>query len=498
MSHAVASGHKETSQAARDVLADGGSAVDACVAAALVSFVCEPVLSQPLGGGFMMVVPTGGAPKLLDAFVQTPRRKPAEGDLDLSTVTVDFGTTTQDFHIGTGTTATPCLMQGLFEAHGALGRMPMPELAAFATRLAREGCTITASQERLTRIVAPIMTATDSIRELYCRDGEVYKEGDVFHNPALADVLEVAAIEGTRLFSEGEVAQALAAMPGTALGLDDLRRAAPRWRAPLEVTRHTTHAFLNPPPSLGGVQVALALTALGHKPSPRDIAACMAGINRIRVETRIDDDPGGARRILATDLVENLREITASFRPARRGTTHISVIDADGMGAALTISNGEGNGHVLPGTGILPNNMLGEEDLVPGGPTRWTPDQRLASMMCPTCLRTDEGGVTMLGSGGSNRIRSAITQVALNLIDHGMDLEPAILGPRMHVEGEVLNFEDTDGEAYRDQLLAHDPDAVVFAEPSLFFGGVHAVRRRANGDYFANGDPRRAGVGLVG
>ena len=497
MSQAVASGHRLTTEAATEVLAAGGTAVDACIAAAFTTFVAEPVLAQPLGGGFLMVLPDGGEAKLLDAFVQTPRRNPGAGEMDIRTVTVDFGTTTQDFHIGAGTTGTPCLMQGLWEAHEKLGRVPMRELAAFAVRLAREGCTVTHFQHRLASVVAPILTASAPLEALYCKDGKPLAGGEVFRNPELADVLEVAAIEGPRLFSEGEVAQALVDMPGGTLEVDDLRRAAPRWRDPLSLSRGGTEIWLNPPPSLGGVQIALALGALPRGASMAQVAAAWEAINAIRRRTGINDDPAGARRILDPDLLKEVEGIIATRPLATRGTTHVSVIDGKGNGAALTLSNGEGNGLLLPGTGILPNNMLGEEDLVPHGPASWTPDRRLASMMCPTALRSAEGEVTMLGSGGSNRIRSALTTVMLGLIDRGLRLEDAISAPRLHVEKSILNFEDTGGEEMRENLLRAWPEATVFPEPSFFFGGVHAVRRARNGGADAAGDPRRAGAAAV-
>ena len=497
MTQAVASGHRMTTDTAMDVLLAGGTAVDACIAAAFTAFVAEPVLAQPLGGGFLMVLPKGGTPVLMDAFIQTPRQKPAEADLDLRTVTVDFGTTTQDFHIGAGTTGTPCLMQGLWEAHARLGRIPLRDLAEPATRLAREGCALTAFQANVASIVGPILTATESIRALYCNEDALLGLGAVFRNPDLADALETAAIEGPRLFADGEIGRALLSMQGTALSAEDLRRAEPRWRAPLSISRAGVEVHLNPPPSLGGVQIALALLALPGTPDAAQIASAMLAINEVRRAARIDDAPSEARRILDPDLVEQVRRISQTRRVAQRGTTHISVVDSFGTGAALTLSNGEGNGQILPGTGIHPNNMLGEEDLVPDGPTAWPENQRLASMMCPMCLRDGVGGITVLGSGGSNRIRSALTTVTLNLIDAGMPLADAVDAPRMHVEGTRLDFEAQDDAARRELLLTHFTEATAWPETSLFFGGVHAARLDARGDVSAVGDPRRAGYGAT-
>ena len=116
----------------------------------------------------------------------------------------------------------------------------------------------------------------------------------------------------------------------------------------------------------------------------------------------------------------------ARHPPAYRGTTHISVIDADGNAAAASLSNGEGNGFIVGKFGFMLNNMLGEEDLAPEGLGPWREGVRLSSMMAPTIIAERDGSVTALGTGGSNRIRTAILQVAVNLLDRGMSLEDAV------------------------------------------------------------------------
>ena len=139
--------------------------------------------------------------------------------------------------------------------------------------------------------------------------------------------------------------------------------------------------------------------------------------------------------------------------------------------------------------------MLGEDDLVPDGPDSWHEDTRLASMMCPMALRGG-GDLTMLGSGGSNRIRSALAQVALGLIDRNEALEQAIIAPRLHIEAgtaHILDFEDTGSGERRENLLAAFPQANAWPQPKMYFGGVHAARRTAKGAFEAAGDPRRSG-----
>jgi gamma-glutamyltranspeptidase/glutathione hydrolase len=176
-------------------------------------------------------------------------------------------------------------------------------------------------------------------------------------------------------------------------------------------------------------------------------------------------------------------------------TTHVSVIDADGNAAAITFSYGEGNGHVIDGTGIVMNNLMGEEDLFPAGFGTAPRGERLTTMMSPTLLLAPDGGIVVIGTGGANRIRTAIVQTISLLWDRGCEPERAVGTARLHYESGVLNaevFDLDDAGASLDALGA--ARVVRFPEPSLFFGGVHMVERSASGELRGAGDPRRGGV----
>ena len=178
-----------------------------------------------------------------------------------------------------------------------------------------------------------------------------------------------------------------------------------------------------------------------------------------------------------------------------RGTTHISVVDGDGNLASMTVSNGEGCGELVPDTGIMLNNVLGEEDLNPGGFFRWRPDTRMTSMMAPAALHTPRGRA-VLGSGGSNRLRTAILQVMLNLVDHRMSIEEAVAAPRIHLEHGTLNLEPGAVASGLDQLQQVFGDVREWPEQNLYFGGVHSVWL-AGSEFHAAGDARRGGCGIV-
>ena len=500
---AVAAGSRLAAETAAEALRAGGNAVDAAVAGALAACVAEPVLASLLGGGFLMVREADGRRRLLDFFVQTPRQTIAEGDSDLREIHADFGSATQGFLIGAATVATPGVGAGLVEAHARLGRLPFRDLAAPAIAAAAQGTPLDAFQTKVLGIIRPIFVATPEARATFLGGtDEAPEPGAVYRNPALADVLDAYVAEGSRFLQEGEPAAALAELcaAGGALTRDDLKRYAPIWREPETMTRGRARLALNPPPSTGGPLIAFALALLEDGARPAAVARALAATARARAESGIDADPAaGAARLLDPDLLARYRReaLRAPFAP--RGTTHVSAVDGAGMAAALSVSNGEGCGLVVPGAGLMPNNMLGEADLVPE-PARWRPDVRLSSMMAPTVADWPDGAVAALGSGGSNRIRSAIGQVLLHLLDGGAALEDAVAAPRLHVEGgrePMLDFEDRFAERDRAALLADWPEARAWPEDSMFFGGVHAARRHPRRGYEAAADARRGGVALA-
>ena len=226
----------------------------------------------------------------------------------------------------------------------------------------------------------------------------------------------------------------------------------------------------NPPPSSGGALIAVALRAMeqagaaGADDVARLRAVARAGVaaNAVRDE-RFDDDLG------EEDVVERLW----ARRPT--GTTHTSAVDADGGMASLSSSNGSGSGVMAPGTGILLNNMLGEEDLNPGGFGQTDPGERMTSMMAPSLLLRDGEPVMALGSAGSNRLRSAILQTVVNLVDGGMDVRAAVRHPRIHPEGDGVDVEGGVPEAAVAALAADGHRLRRWGELNLFFGGVSAA-----------------------
>jgi gamma-glutamyltranspeptidase/glutathione hydrolase len=501
---AVAAGHPLTAEAAAEILQAGGNAFDAAVAAAAMACVAEPVLASPGGGGFMLSVDRTGTPQALDFFGRTPRRKQPTGEIEFTSAFADFGTTRQEFHIGMGATATPGFIAGLSAIASDHGSLPLTELFAPAIQAARDGVVMNGFQSKVLSVVAPIDSATAEARALYAgSDGlsGLLARDDRFRNPDLASFFERLALDGEDYFYRGDAAALIAGLSqqhGGHIGRDDLAAYKPGTARPLSINYRGWQLETNPAPSTGGVLVALGL-ALLQESAPADGGSDedIARLTAIMAETDSLKSSGDvtAERLLGADTIQAATDAVRNRLLATRGTTHISTVDTLGNAVALTLSNGEGNGRVVPGCGFMLNNVLGEEDINPGGFHLWTEDRPMASMMAPTILTAADGGRIVLGSGGSNRIRSAVLQVIRNLAGLGMDVRDAVEAPRLHVENGEADAEPGFGDGALKAIEELGLPLRRWPEQSLFFGGAHVAACR-NGRFEAAGDRRRDGAAI--
>ncbi len=513
----VSAGHARTAEAAQLILREGGNAFDAIIAAAFAGCVAEPVLSSLGGGGFLLAHLPDGSNRLYDFFVHTPAQRPADQQsLDFHPIIADFGTVQQEFHIGMGAVATPGIVKGMFQIHGDLGRMPMAEIVQPAATMARDGIPITAFERYLFDVVEAIYASTETSRQSFGSrrlPGKLVQEGELLRLPELADTFDALAREGEALFYRGDVAKKIieeCRTGGGCLTARDLKDYQVIKREPLAHRYRNGRLLTNPPPSCGGLLIAFALSLLdslglanmgfGSSEYLQVLARAMDITNKARMDHLLAGrDPAVmAKALFEPEHLAAYRRDVLSRPASLRGTTHMTVIDAAGNVASMTISNGEGCGHVIPGTGIMLNNMLGEEDLNPAGFHCWSPNQRMSSMMSPTLLFQLDGTVVATGSGGSNRIRTAILQVLLNLVDFQMPLEDAVNSPRIHFEQGLLNveggFQDHEVAALAKSFDKHK----IWQERNLFFGGAHSASYHPRGPTIHGvGDPRRQGVSLT-
>ncbi len=468
---AVAAGSVGTADAAASVLADGGNAVDAVLAAGFAAPVAEPGLSSLAGGGFLMVHTPDGETWISDFFTNTPAAPPGSG-APLVPITVRFLGADQVFHVGPASVAVPGCLAGYLHAHEAWGAIPLASVVGPAQQLADVGAVMDAAQEHVFTLIGDILTSTDEGAALFGGGGRYPVAGDRLRNPAYASFLgDLAAspARGVDRFRFAAVETVTAG--GGLLTVADQQRYRVVLRRPLVASRSGASLLTNPPPSLGGSIITSAIGLLGPG--------------------SVDTSDGLANQVSA------IRTATEQHRTQRRmsvrGTTHVSVVDSAGMIAAMTTSNGSGSGQYAAGLGVQLNNMLGEEDLHPGGLHTATPSSRIASMMAPSLLRAADGSLVGFGSGGSERIRSALLAMTVNLTDRGMSLPEAIAAARAHPTNGVVNVEPG---ATDEQLsaLAALGEVRVWQERNLYFGGVHAVQRHPDGAVTAAADPRRGGV----
>ena len=492
------------------MLREGGNAVDAAVCAVLTSFAVESPLTG-LGAGGFMLVHTAEEDVLLDFFVEVPGRDGDGARADLVPLSVVFDETPQVFNVGAASCGVPGTPAGLDAALRRFGSMPMAKLVGPAVAHARDGIEVTAEQAYLFKILEPILTEYPETRAIYAPRGRIFGEGDTFRFPELADALERYGAEGPEPFYRGDVAEEIAAWVtdrGGTLGRSDLASYEAVARRPVRASFRGREVLTNPPPSSGGILIALCLALLERLGAAgvESVVAAMAEANRSRTEefhAGVYDDAYVDRFLDPARLDALAAGIASAERPVGDeppgdplgSTTHITVVDGDGRCAAVTCSNGTGSGMLPPGTGVHVNNMLGEEDLNPLGFHVVPAGRRMTSMMAPTVVLRDGELEAGLGSGGSNRIRSAILQVILRLVADGMDAQDAVDAGRVHYEEGVVQVEpDVDADALERRGLR----VARWRRRNLFFGGVHAVARDPeSGELLGGGDPRRGGAVIV-
>jgi gamma-glutamyltranspeptidase/glutathione hydrolase len=472
MKGVVAAGHPLTAEAGADVLRQGGNAVDAALAAMMTAFAAEPWLTSLGAGGYMLVADPGGEDVLLDFFVEAAGRGAGGDHADLIAVDVPFGDVVQVFHVGAASCGTYGMPAGICEAHRRWATVPLDVLASAGARAAREGVAVNARQAYVFEILAGIAATTPEGRAAFEIEGRAAREGDVIAQPELADALERLGAEGAEPFYRGDVAAAVAAWIGEHGGLltaEDLAAYAPVERAPQRARYRGREVVTNPPPSAGGILIAAALDELDAAPGPPTVERLVAALQHAQ-----------ERR-------------TPEFLDRLGSTTHICVLDDNGLACSVTSSNGSGSGIFVPGTGVHLNNMMGEQDLSPLGFFSHPPGRRMPSMMSPTVVRRDGEVEVVVGSAGSNRIRSAIIQVISRIVDDGLDPDAALHAPRVHWEDDVVYCEPgIDADA----LEAEGRTVARFRGLNLFFGGAQCVARGPDGLLRGAGDPRRGGASV--
>jgi gamma-glutamyltranspeptidase/glutathione hydrolase len=513
MHGAIAAGSDATAEAGAAILRAGGNAVDAAVAASFAVAAGEPTLTSLAGAGVMLYrCGQTGEIVICDFFANAPGLGGVRPDPhDFYAVEVDFGPAVQEFYIGAGSAAVPGAIYGLCTVLDWWGSMPLDKVIEPACKLLREGVVLGPWQSFAVGLLEPILLVTEEGRRQFAPHGHLIREGERYLLPHLADTLEQLCAHGWREYYDQVIQERILRQFGPAAGgwisAEDLAAYRVEFRPPLAGEYRGRTIYSNPPPAAGGQMISRMLALMEgveigrHPHGSVEQLHPLCRAMQVADEARTDGENGLASERLG-ESIARFQELEG--RPLGTGpigdkgpgsTTHVSVIDEEGNAASITFSYGEGNGVLIEGTGIMMNNLLGEGDLFPEGFHTWPPGTRLATMMSPTLMVSRAGDVTVMGTGGSNRIRTALTQVISNLVDHRMPVEQAVRAPRVHFDAGVLNAEIFDREEGGEALQRLGaPRVITFDEPNLFFGGVHMVRRKADGTLEGAGDLRRGGT----
>ena len=457
MKPAIAAGHPATAEAGLEILAEGGTAADAAVAACLAACVAETVMTGLAGGGHgIWWDGAAGRAELLDFFVAVPGLGEARAAAPLHELEVPFGEQLVHYSVGIASCGVPGLPAGLGELWRRHGRLPWPRLVEPALRIARTGVAMPPAHAKCLAMIAPVLTMREG-RRIYSPGGALLEAGDVLDQPGLVRTLELVAAEGAGTFYEGTIARALLELMDERGGFvtrEDLTAYRARWLEPVEAT-------------YAGGRV---LTRGG-------LAGLAEALERLPPLRRA----GEAERALA--LVRVLEVPHDSW-----GTTNLTVVDGDGNACVLTTSLGLGSGDYLPGLDVHLNSMLGETDLLVG---ELGPGGRMASMMAPTVVLDSTGLVLAAGAAGGTRLRSALVQVLGGILDEGLGPREAVDRPRLHPVGGLVHVEPGFPEAGAAALEAASYGVKRWDELHHYFGGVSLAGRAG-----AAADPRRSGVAL--
>ncbi len=527
MAGVVAAGDKLTAQAGADILDRGGNAVDAAVGASFVSFIAEIGVVHLGGSGIAQIYdPAKQEGKVYDFFSNMPGLGYGVIDhtkLDFAKTTIDFGATTQDFYLGRGSVAVPGNIFGLCQMHQEYGQLSLQAVLQPALKLASAAIPLDQFQASTCKLLYPLYTHTESMRQIFEKDGKFIEADDPLFIPHLAETLKLIIEEGANSLRHGRLAKALVADQKTNGGLltrRDLAEYEVTTHKPTRIKYRGYDILLPKPSSSGGVLTAFTLKLLGYFNLPRFrygssdhlqlLLEAMAATGRARlhwdmVRKHVPLEEA-TRRFLQDEFVADFATVIMNAlmrgRPSRimversgpNNTSHLSVIDGAGMTVGLTTTAGESAGYVLENTGFIPNNMLGEEDLHPAGFHEMPPGERIFTMMTPVVVLKDGQTKLVVGSGGSIRIRSAILQVISNVIDFGMPLQEGIDAPRVHLENRILQCELGINSASIDDLESLGYAVNRWDKRSMYFGGTHSVGRDDAGELTAAGDNRRNGA----
>jgi gamma-glutamyltranspeptidase/glutathione hydrolase len=524
----VASEHVLASQAGVAMLERGGNAVDAAVATAFAVCVVNPSSCGIGGGGFMLIYLARAHRAVALDYREVA---PAAATRDMF---VRDGKVVPDLSLHGGlAVAVPGEVAGLTAALQRYGKLPLATVMQPAIRLAQDGFPIGAHlAKEITQNLAALRAAPALAHIFLHADGTPLLAGESLRQSELAGTLQRIARGGAHVFYHGELAARIVRSDQAAGGVlkeSDLASYHPTWRTPLQTTYDGDTVYAMPPPSSAGVVLeALGilrdddLDALGRN-SPTYLHLLAEAMKHAFADrAQLYGDPDAVdvplqrllapqntaalrQRILATRTLEQSAYGSSALQgapPGDHGTSHLSVMDADGNAVACTttINTAFGSMVVAAGTGIVLNNEMDDFAAQPGVPNVYglvgaaanaiAPRKRPLSSMAPIIVTHDATPVLAVGGSGGPLILSGTLQVLLNVLDFHLDATAAVAAPRIHDQWvpPVLVVEPGIPAAARDVLAGCGH--TVKEVPAM--GAIQAVRRDA-GVFEGASDPRKGG-----
>jgi gamma-glutamyltranspeptidase/glutathione hydrolase len=530
------------SEAGLEIFKRGGNAIDVAVAAAFAVGVCEPYASGIGGGGFVLIrLGHSGEVFAIDAREVAPAAAHRDMYLDAS------GRVNRDAsRTGGLAVAVPGLVRGLVEAHGRFGRLPLDVVLAPAVQLARAGFPTGVRHRRVLEFAMRYrrFERFPETARIQLDRGELPPLGWRLRQRDLAASLEAIADGGADAFYTGPMAEAIAKaaqLEGGTLTTEDLASYETRWSEPVRGTYRGLEVVSFPPPSSGGVHLIQMLNTLepfhlaATRANSRDTIHLVAESMKLAFADRAAHlgDPAfypvpvdwltskAYGRELADRIAPRpfwrkapwnwgrrppLRVESASAPPPDdSGTSHLSVMDAEGNAVSITqtVNLLFGSGITVPGTGIVLNNEMDDFSSAPNTPNAFgltgqraneiQPGKRPLSSMTPTII-LDRGEPWMvIGSPGGPRIITTVLLVVLNVVDFGMDIQQAVGAPRFHHQWRPDRlYLEPDYSPDLERRL-EDWGHPVFRSDRPWSSGQGIVRDPETGTFWGGSDPRADG-----
>jgi gamma-glutamyltranspeptidase/glutathione hydrolase len=497
---AVATTSQLAADAAREVAAGGGNAVDCALAASLLTMNTEPGVCALAGSAFITIWPGDDDPVTIDGNVAVPGAGLAEEERGQGAVhvSIHYGGGI-DTLVGPGSVSVPGSLAAIEHAWKKYGATSWEAIFAPAIRATRDGFALPAACRYYLGYSGDCIfdRSDDGHKAQHSEDGSLRDAGSTIVIPHLSDTLDAISREGARLFYDGEIAAAISDHcrdGGGMLTREDLSSYRAIERQPLRAEIGDWSIATNPPPAIGGAVLSAMLMACSdlhdhvwnRATLEQLIHSQQACLDFRKRNLDLANDVGAE----AARLLESARTGRLLSRWTSASTVHTSVVDSAGTACAITASSGYGSGEMPAGTGLWLNNCLGEIELNRRGLDAGPVGSRLPSNMAPSVARRN-GSVLAVGSPGADRITTALQQFLINYLLFEMPLEEAIAHPRVHI--------DTSSEEVR--LMAEpgldlpDTELPLHLFPSLvmYFGGVGAAVFDSKTGLATAADPRREG-----